>query len=128
MVIGIGLDLVETARVAHALERFGERFVNRILAPAERPRYERTLKKPSHLAKRFAAKEAFAKAIGTGIRSPFTWHAVAVGRDPSGKPLLEPSASMARYLAGRGVTASHVTLTDDAGIAVATVILEGEKP
>ncbi|QJR15299.1 holo-ACP synthase [Usitatibacter palustris] len=127
MIQGLGTDVVSIDRIAKALDRFGARFVNRILAPEERPRYERTLKKASHLAKRFAAKEAFAKAIGTGIRTPFTWHSVAVGRDPSGKPNLQPNAGMARYLAGRGVTASHVTLTDDAGVAVATVILEGEK-
>ncbi len=127
MIHGIGTDVVSIHRIARTLERFGERFVTRILTPEERPRYERMRpqSRPSHLAKRFAAKEAFAKAIGTGIRSPFTWHSVTVGRDPRGKPELRPNAEMASYLAGRGVTSSHVSLSDDADVAVAFVLLEG---
>jgi holo-[acyl-carrier protein] synthase len=125
MIRGVGTDVVEIARIARALERFGERFVNRILAPDERPRFERTRLKANHLAKRFAAKEAFAKAIGTGIHAPFGWHAVSVGHDPRGKPGLVPSAGMALHLESIGVTASHVSLTDDAGVAVAFVVLEG---
>ena len=125
MIRGVGTDVVEIERVARALERFGERFVNRILTPDERPRFEHTRLKASHLAKRFAAKEAFAKAIGTGIRSPFRWHSVSVGRDERGKPGLVPSADMARHLADIGVTTSHLSLTDDAGVAMAFVVLEG---
>ena len=125
MIHGIGTDVVSIERVERTLARFGERFVNRILTPQERERFARTNQKASHLAKRFAAKEAFAKAIGTGIHSPFAWHAVSVGRDARGKPGLEPSGEMARYLEGRGVTAFHVSLTDDAGVAVAFVVLEG---
>ena len=125
MIHGIGTDIVAIDRIAKTLERFGERFVNRILTPEERPRFERTRAKASHLAKRFAAKEAFSKAIGTGIRAPFGWHSVAVGHDARGKPDLIASPAMAEYLAQRGVKASHVSLTDDAGIAVAFVVLEG---
>lgn len=130
MITGIGTDVVSIPRIEKVLERFGERFSNRILAPEERPRYARIRaeSRPSHLAKRFAAKEAFAKAIGTGIHAPFKWHSVAIGRDARGKPLLHPSAEMARHLAGLGVTASHVSLTDDAGVAVAFVVLEGRAP
>ena len=124
MIYGIGTDVVSIERIARALDRFGARFANRILTPDERPRYERTRAKASHLAKRFAAKEAFAKAIGTGIRAPFRWHSITVGRDARGKPVLAPNSDMARFLAGRGVTASHVSLTDDAGVAVAFVVLE----
>ncbi len=125
MILGVGTDLVSIERVAGAMDRWGERFVNRILTPEERERYGRTREKASHLAKRFAAKEAFSKAIGTGIRAPFRWHAVSVGRDGRGKPGLVPSADMARHLAGIGVTAAHLSLTDDAGIAMAFVVLEG---
>ena len=125
MILGVGTDVVEIARVAAALDRWGERFVERILTPEERLRYAHTRRKASHLAKRFAAKEAFSKAIGTGIRAPFRWHAVAVGRDGRGKPGLVPSADMARHLAALGVTASHLSLTDDAGVAMAFVVLEG---
>ena len=125
MIVGVGTDVVSIERVGSAMDRWGERFVNRILTPEERLRYATTRQKASHLAKRFAAKEAFAKAIGTGIRAPFRWHSVAVGRDGRGKPGLVPSADMARHLAEIGVTASHLSLTDDAGVAMAFVVLEG---
>jgi holo-[acyl-carrier protein] synthase len=127
MIVGIGTDVAEIARFARALDRFGERFVRRILTDAERARYERTAAKAraGHLAKRFAAKEAFSKAIGTGIHAPFTWHSVTVGRDPRGKPVLLPREDMAAHLASLGVVRSHVSLTDDAGVAFAFVVLEG---
>jgi holo-[acyl-carrier protein] synthase len=125
MIIGIGTDVASIPRIERVLERFGERFVNRILTPQERVRFERTRAKASHLAKRFAAKEAFSKAIGTGIHAPFKWHSVSVGRDARGKPGLVPSDEMAAHLAKLGVRNSHVSLTDDAGVAVAFVVLEG---
>jgi len=124
MIYGLGTDIVDITRIAGTLERFGERFVHRILAPSERPRFARVRLPANHLAKRFAAKEAFAKAIGSGIRSPFRWHAVAIGRDARGKPLLVPDEAMAAWLAGKGVRSSHVSLSDDAGMATATVVLE----
>ena len=125
MIQGIGTDVVSIPRIERVLARFGERFVNRILTPQERVRYDSTRAKASHLAKRFAAKEAFSKAIGTGIHPPFTWHAVSVSRDARGKPGLVPSVEMAAHLASLGVTTSHISLTDDAGVAVAFVVLEG---
>ena len=79
MIRGVGTDVVSIERVQAALERFGDRFVNRILTPEERARFHGTRQKASHLAKRFAAKEAFSKAIGTGFHAPFAWHAVSVG-------------------------------------------------
>jgi holo-[acyl-carrier protein] synthase len=124
VIAGIGTDVVDIDRIAQVLERHGKRFVERILTVEERVRYERTKAKASHLAKRFAAKEAFSKAIGSGIRSPFRWHSVTVGRDPKGKPILKPDARMAAHLDKLGVTTLHVSLTDDARIAVAFVILE----
>ena len=125
MIVGIGTDVASIERIAGVLERHGERFVNRVLTADERRRFERTKKKASHLAKRWAAKEAFSKAIGTGIHAPFTWQSISVGRDPKGKPLLVPSPAMAKHLETLGVTRSHVSLTDDAGVAVAFVVLEG---
>ena len=126
MIVGIGTDIVSIERIAGVLERHGERFVKRILTPEERLRYARTKLKASHLAKRWAAKEAFSKAIGTGIHPPFTWQSITVGRDPLGKPLVVPSAAMAKHLKKLGVTSAHVSLTDDAGMAVAFVVLEGK--
>jgi holo-[acyl-carrier protein] synthase len=125
LIVGIGTDVVSIERIAGVLERHGERFVRRVLTPPERARYERTRQKASHLAKRWAAKEAFAKAIGTGIHPPFTWQSITVTRDPRGAPGIEPSPSMETYLRGRGVARSLLSLSDDAGIAVAFVVLEG---
>ena len=124
MITGIGTDIVNIDRVKKVLDRYGERFVNRILTPEERTRFDRTKAKANHLAKRFAAKEAFSKAIGTGIRSPFRWHSITVGRDPKGKPTLKPDPKMAQYLADNGITRFHVSLTDDADLAMAFVVLE----
>jgi len=126
MIVGIGTDVVSIERIEGVLERHGERFLNRILTPEERRRFDRTKAKAGHLAKRWAAKEAFSKAIGTGIHAPFTWKSIGVGRDPKGKPLIVPSAEMAKHLKTMGVTSAHVSLTDDAGVAVAFVVLEGK--
>src|SRR6476619_8498352 len=121
MIVGIGTDVVSIDRIEKTLARFGERFVKRVLTPAERVRYEKTAAKASHLAKRWAAKEAFSKAIGTGIHPPFDWRAIGVGHDPKGKPLVVPTPAMAAHLESLGVTRAHISLTDDAGVAVAFV-------
>jgi holo-[acyl-carrier protein] synthase len=127
MIVGIGTDVASIERIARVLERHGERFLKRVLTPDERSRYERinARAKASHLAKRWAAKEAFSKAIGTGIHAPFTWQSITVSRDPRGAPGIVPSAAMASYLRERGVKRAHLSLTDDAGVAVAFVVLEG---
>lgn len=127
MIVGIGTDIVSIERIQGVLDRHGERFVKRVLTPAERPRFERTKLKANHLAKRWAAKEAFSKAIGTGIHAPFTWQSITVGRDAKGKPLVIPNSAMESHLQSMGVTRAHVSLTDDAGVAVAFVVLEGES-
>jgi holo-[acyl-carrier protein] synthase len=126
MIVGIGTDVCSIERIGKSLERFGERFVKRILTEEERPRFERTRDKAGHLAKRFAAKEAFAKAIGTGIHAPFTWHCISVTRNPKGKPGIKPNAIMEKHLKKLGVSHFHLSLTDDAGVAVAFVVLEAE--
>jgi holo-[acyl-carrier protein] synthase len=128
MIVGIGTDVVSIARIQGVLDRHGERFVKRVLTPEERARFARASEKirASHLAKRWAAKEAFSKAIGTGIHPPFTWQSITVGRDPKGKPLLVPGPDMAKHLEAMGVVRSHVSLSDDAGVAVAFVVLEGK--
>ena len=125
MILGIGTDVVSIERIAGVLERHGERFVKRVLTAEEQRRYAATKQKASHLAKRWAAKEAFSKAIGTGIHPPFHWRAIGVGHDPKGKPLVVPTPEMAAHLESLGVTHAHLSLTDDAGVAVAFVVLEG---
>ena len=127
MIVGIGTDVCSIDRIDKALKRFGERFVKRILTAEERIRYERTRDKAGHFAKRFAAKEAFAKALGTGIHAPFTWRSITVTRDRRGKPGIRPSPAMADHLKEMGVTDSHLSLSDDGGVAVAFVVLEGKE-
>jgi holo-[acyl-carrier protein] synthase len=124
LIYGIGTDLVEIPRIERALERFGERFAERILCEPELRRFRAHARPASYLAKRFAAKEAFTKALGTGIRAPANWHGVWVSNQRSGKPLLEYSPALAALLDKRGVKRAHVTLSDERDLAAATVILE----
>ena len=124
MIYGVGSDLIEIPRVERALARFGERFARRILCEPELRRFHAHAKPAAYLAKRFAAKEAFTKALGTGIHAPANWHGVWVVNLKSGKPQLEFSAALARLLEDRGIRRSHLTLTDERDMAAATVILE----
>jgi holo-[acyl-carrier protein] synthase len=124
MIFGVGTDVVEIARIEQALERFGERFAKKILCEPELRRFSAHRLPANYLAKRFAAKEAFTKALGTGIHAPANWHGVWVRNLPSGKPVLEFSEPLQRLLSQRGVVTAHVSLTDERGVAMATVILE----
>ena len=126
MIYGVGSDLIEIPRVERALQRFGERFAERILCAPELRRFRTHAKPAAYLAKRFAAKEAFSKALGTGIRAPANWHGVWVSNQRSGKPQLEYSEPLAAFLERRGIRRAHLTLTDERGMAAATVILECE--
>ncbi len=127
MIYGVGTDVVEILRIEKALTRFGERFARRILCPSELQRFKDHRLKANYLAKRFAAKEAFAKALGSGIQAPANWHGVWVRNLPSGKPVLEFSSKLKALLEKQGITRSHLSLSDERGVAVATVILECEK-
>ena len=125
MILGIGTDLCDVGRIERALERFGERFAQRILVASEMQRFRRHRKPAGYLAKRFAAKEAFSKALGTGIRFPVNWHNVWVENERSGKPALKFSRSLAALLKRRGVKNVYVSLTDEPGMACAVVVVEG---
>ena len=127
MIYGVGTDVVEIQRIENALARFGDRFAKRILCEPELRRYAAHRQPAAYLAKRFAAKEAFTKALGTGIHAPANWHGVWVKNLPSGKPVLEFSDSLSTLLKQRKILHSHLSLTDERGIAMATVILECEK-
>jgi len=124
MIYGVGTDLIALNRIAKVLERYGERFAQRILCEPELKRFRAHKQPVAYLAKRFAAKEAFTKALGTGIHAPANWHGVWVINLKSGKPQLEFSAALAKLLRDRGIQRSHLTLTDERGMAAATVILE----
>ena len=127
MIYGVGSDIVEIERIKKALERFGERFAKRILCPSELARFASHKQRANYLAKRFAAKEAFTKALGTGIHAPANWHGVWVKNLPSGKPVLEYSPALKSLLDTRKIVQSHLSLSDERGMALATVILECEK-
>jgi len=127
VIYGVGTDVVEIARIAKAMERHGERFAKRILCESELARFKAHRLPANYLAKRFAAKEAFTKALGTGIKSPANWHGVWVKNLASGKPVLEFSEPLRKFMEGKGVTSAHVSLSDEKGVAFATVILECEK-
>jgi len=124
MIYGIGTDLVEIERIEKALERFGERFAKRILCEPELERFKGHRKPAAYLAKRFAAKEAFTKALGTGIHAPANWHGVWVVNLKSGKPELRFSEPLKALLEQRRIAQTHLSLTDERGMAAATVILE----
>jgi holo-[acyl-carrier protein] synthase len=126
MIIGIGTDLVEIGRIEAALARWGERFARRILAAREFDRFAGHRKPASYLAKRFAAKEAFSKAMGTGIYAPVSWRNISVVNHASGRPYLELAAPLAALVERRGVRSVHVSLTDERGMAAAFVVLEGD--
>jgi len=125
MIVGLGIDVCSIERMRRALERHGDRFYARICSPAERQdlmgREEATA-----LAGRFAVKEAFAKALD-GARG-VGWHEVEVRRAPSGRPVLELSGNAVAAVDRFGADTWHVSITHDAGVAVAVVILERTKP
>lgn len=125
MILGIGTDLCDVGRIERALGRFGERFAERILVASELKRFRAHRRPAAYLAKRFAAKEAFSKALGTGIHFPVNWHNVWVENGRSGKPSLKFSRSLAAFLRKRGIANVYVSITDEIGMASAFVVIEG---
>ena len=126
MIYGVGTDLIEIRRIDKALRRFGERFARRILCEPELKRFRAHRQPVAYLAKRFAAKEAFTKALGTGIHAPANWHGVWVVNLKSGKPQLEFSVELQKLLEKKQIHRTHLSLTDEREMAAATVILECE--
>ena len=124
MIYGIGTDIIAVHRIERVFTQYGRRFAERILAPQELIEFDAHKMKTRFLAKRFAAKEAFSKAMGTGIRKPVTWCYIAVGHDERGKPVIEPHADLQRRMGEMGIVGSHVSITDEQDTAVAFVILE----
>lgn len=128
MIIGLGNDLCEIARVEHTLERFGERFTQRCFTQIERTKSDRRAARAASYAKRFAAKEACAKALGTGLSRGVYWRDMGVVNLPSGKPTFALTGGAAKMLASlvpEGHTPHiHVSITDDNGMAQAFVIIE----
>ncbi len=123
MIHGIGTDIVAVSRLTSMWERHGERIVDKLLAPCEREGFAGAPDKGRFLAKRFAAKEAFAKALGTGVRAPATLPAIGVAHDELGKPVFALTEALGALLAEKGLVA-HLSISDEAEYAVAYVILE----
>lgn len=124
MIAGIGVDIVQLDRMEQALNRFGDRFARRVLAPSEWPDYEAAGRPAAFLAKRFAAKEAFGKALGTGIRAPASFHEIRVERDALGKPSFRFGTALGAWLEQRGFDRHHLSISDERIAAVAMVVLE----
>lgn len=124
MIVGLGIDVVEPPRVARLLEEYGERFARRVLTDREWPAFERSVRPVLFIANRFAAKEAFSKAIGTGFRYPVTLQCISVVQDRLGKPGFEFHPDLRALLAERGVLQHHLTMSDEASLACACVVLE----
>ena len=127
MILGIGADVVEVERVSRLLERYGERFARRVLAPGEWEGYRASPNRHTYLASRFAAKEAFGKALGTGIRDPVLLTSIGIMHDRLGRPSLWLAPDLQALSDRRGVEAHHVTLTHERSIACAVVVLEGQS-
>lgn len=123
MIHGIGTDIVRVSRLAEALARHGRRFAARVLDESELSGFDAAAHPERFLAKRFAAKEAFGKALGTGVAVPATLHAVRVGHDALGKPLFEFSAALADHMREQGL-AAHLSLSDEAEYVVAFAVIE----
>lgn len=123
MIQGIGTDIVAVARMAELWQRHGERAMDKILAPEERGDCLASPEPARFLAKRFAAKEAFGKAMGTGIRAPVLLPAIAVVHDELGKPIFRLAPELAKVLGELGLT-THLSLSDERDHAVAFVVLE----
>ena len=123
MIYGIGTDIVAIERLAGMFERHGRAAAEKLLASVEMADFDRSADKGRFLAKRFAAKEAFGKALGTGVRAPATLPAIAVGHDALGKPVLSYSDELAALLREKRL-AAHLSISDERDYAIAFVILE----
>jgi len=124
MILGVGIDLVEVERLRSSYEKFGERFINRILCPEE-ARYCLSHKNPApYLAARFAAKEAVSKAFGTGIGASLGWRDMEVGRQESGQPHLILHGAGLDLMRARGAARVHLSLSHTENYASAVAILE----
>ena len=129
MILGSGIDLVEIERIQHVVDRFGKRFLDRVYTAAEQAYCLRKRNWAESLAARFAAKEAAAKALGTGISRGVNWLEMEVVRAPGGRPGLLFSGRAAQIAARMGARHAALSLTHTASLAMASVVLEdGPQP
>jgi holo-[acyl-carrier protein] synthase len=124
MIYGIGTDIVELSRIEKMHARYGAHLAKRVLSERELPEYQRSAEPARLLAKRFAAKEAFSKAVGSGLRYPVKLPRISVTHDGLGKPVLQFDETLRSYLAQLGINGHHLSLSDERGMVVAFVVLE----
>lgn len=131
MILGVGADLCDITRIEKTLARFGERFTNRVFTPVEREKSDRRKERAASYAKRFAAKEACSKALGTGVKFGVAWRELGVVNLPSGKPTMVLAGGAAKRLdelTAKGYQPFiHLTITDDYPLAQAFVVIEARK-
>jgi holo-[acyl-carrier protein] synthase len=124
MIYGIGTDLVEPSRIACSLKRYGERFARRILTDEEWLEYTHSNKQIRFLANRFAAKEALAKAVGTGLRHPVNLRHISITHDALGKPFFVFHPELDRFIRERGIINHFLSISDELNLTCAFVVLE----
>jgi holo-[acyl-carrier protein] synthase len=127
MIVGTGIDVVEIDRIKRSVERFGERFLDRVYTAAEKAYCLRKRNAAESLAARFAAKEAGAKALGTGINHGVTWLEIEVVREPGGRPTIVFHGRAREFADRLGTTSSALSLTHTGTLAVASVVLEADR-
>jgi holo-[acyl-carrier protein] synthase len=131
MILGIGSDLIDIRRVEKTLDRYGERFLRRVFTDIERKKSDRRRQRAASYAKRFAAKEACAKALGTGLNAGVFWRDMGVVNLPSGKPTMRltggAAARLAAIVPAGHAPVIHLTITDDGPLAQAFVVIEAVR-
>lgn len=124
MIFGIGTDIVDYARIETMWARYGDRFAARVLSERESSDYQASIDASRFLAKRFAAKEAFAKAVGSGLREPVSLSRISVTHDDLGKPVLHFDEVLRSHLAQLGISGHHLSISDERNTVIAFVVLE----
>ena len=124
MIVGSGIDLVEIERIQRSIDRYGQRFLDRVYTPAEQAYCRRKRNSAESFAARFASKEAGAKALGTGISYGVNWLEIEVVREPSGRPTLCFHGRAAQIAARLGVQRAALSITHTDALAMASVVLE----
>jgi holo-[acyl-carrier protein] synthase len=127
MIRGVGTDIVEIARIAQSLAATSEAFAQRVLAPNEHAQWIASGKTAVFVAKRWAIKEAFGKACGTGLRDPLTWQHLWVEHDALGAPTLCVAPQVQKWLKDRKIGRWHISVSDEKQLVIAFAIAEGEQ-
>ena len=124
MIVGIGHDIVENSRIKKLLDLYGDKFAAKILSTKELPIFMQHKSQANYLAKRFAAKEAFAKACNTGLRDPILLKNISILNDNLGKPIFVFSENLQQWLNSQNISKYHISLSDEKYLSSAFVILE----